>query len=83
MTNIIDIPQVRSVLQQLTVYDIGAEVFPPGLYNKIRLINKDAYIMNGYGPTETTISSSVSVLKDEGRITIGRPGSNVRRAESV
>jgi thioester reductase-like protein len=33
--------------------------------------------MNGYGPTETTVSCTMSVIKGEGKITIGKPNANV------
>jgi amino acid adenylation domain-containing protein len=35
-------------------------------------------VWNGYGPTETTIYSLLSVVEDEGRITIGRPLANTQ-----
>lgn len=57
LSNMIDLPQLRKAVSQIKVFDVGAEAFPPALYDKIRSVNPDAYIMNGYGPTETTISS--------------------------
>ena len=35
-------------------------------------------VWNGYGPTETTIYSLLSVVDDERRITVGRPPANTR-----
>lgn len=71
------IPQTRNAMKNIKVYDIGAEAFIPELYNKIKDINPDAYIMNGYGPTETTISCMMKVIEDPDDITIGRPNANV------
>ena len=78
LSNIIDLPQLTEAMSQIKVFDIGAEAFPPALYEKIRLVNQDAYIMNGYGPTETTISCTMKVITDSQKITIGAPNGNVK-----
>ncbi|MCH5187399.1 MAG: amino acid adenylation domain-containing protein, partial [Oscillospiraceae bacterium] len=74
---LLDIPKVREILKQIKVYDIGAEAFPGGLYEKITAVNPDAYIMNGYGPTETTISCTMKIITGGENITIGTPNANV------
>lgn len=74
---LLDMPKSREALKQINVYDIGAEAFPAGLYDKIVSVNPDAYIMNGYGPTETTISCTMKVITNSENITIGRPNGNV------
>lgn len=74
---LLDIPKAAEALRQVRVYDIGAEAFPSGLYDKITAVNKDAYIMNGYGPTETTISCTMKVITENENITIGKPNANV------
>ncbi|MEI3363765.1 MAG: AMP-binding protein [Oscillospiraceae bacterium] len=51
---------------------------PSSPFGKIRAINPGAYIMNGYGPTEATISCTMDVVTDPRRITIGRPNANVK-----
>ncbi|MBQ6121352.1 MAG: SDR family oxidoreductase [Clostridia bacterium] len=71
---------MRDVIGQLKALDIGAEAFPAGLYERIREQNADVYIMNGYGPTETTISCTMSVIDGSGCVTIGTPNSNVKVA---
>lgn len=78
LSNIIDLPQLTEAMSQIKVFDIGAEAFPPALYEKIRLVNQNAYIMNGYGPTETTISCTMKVITDSQKITIGAPNGNVK-----
>ena len=71
LSNMIDLPQLEKAVSQIKVFDVGAEAFPPALYDKIRRVNPDAYIMNGYGPTETTISCTMKVITDSRNITIG------------
>ena len=78
LSNMIDLPQLREAVSQIKVFDVGAEAFPPALYDKIRAVNPDAHIMNGYGPTETTISCTMKVITDSKNITIGTPNGNVR-----
>ncbi len=78
LMNIIDLPQLRQALEGVASYDLGAESFPEALHDKIRDIREDAYIMNGYGPTEATISCTMAVITDPKNITIGKPAANVR-----
>ena len=78
LSNMIDLPQLREAASIIKVFDVGAEAFPPALYDKIRTVNPDAYIMNGYGPTETTISCTMKVITDSKNITIGAPNGNVQ-----
>ena len=78
LSNMIDLPQLQEAASQIKVFDVGAEAFPPALYDKIRAVNPDAYIMNGYGPTETTISCTMKVITDSKNITIGAPNGNVK-----
>ena len=70
-------PSMSKALRQVKSYDLGAEAFLPGLCEKLQAINSEAYIMNGYGPTETTISCIMKVITDSSDITIGIPSSNV------
>ena len=78
LSNMIELPQLREAASRIKVFDVGAEAFPPALYDKIRTVNPDAYIMNGYGPTETTISCTMKVITDSKNITIGAPNGNVQ-----
>ncbi|MCR4875912.1 MAG: amino acid adenylation domain-containing protein [Clostridiales bacterium] len=78
LTNIIGLPVMREALRNVRSFDCGAESFPAALYDKVIALNPDAYIMNGYGPTETTISCTMDRVTDPAFITIGRPAANVR-----
>lgn len=71
------IPEMREALANVVTYDIGSEAFPGALYSKIHEISPNALIMNGYGPTETTISCTMKVIESSENITIGRPNANV------
>ncbi|MBQ4364413.1 MAG: amino acid adenylation domain-containing protein, partial [Oscillospiraceae bacterium] len=73
----LDTEEMRPALLNVMVYDLGADAFTPGLCDAIHSINPNAYIMNGYGPTETTISCTVKVMENDNDITIGRPNANV------
>lgn len=74
---LIDLKDMRDAFKLIKVYDFGAEAFPPALYTKITAINPEAYIMNGYGPTEATISCTMQVITDADHVTIGVPNANV------
>lgn len=78
LANMIDMNVMREPLARVVSYDFGAEAFPPSLFDKIRSINPQAYIMNGYGPTEATISCTMDAVTDPRRITIGKPNANVK-----
>ena len=78
LTNIIGLPMMKEALEAVVSYDMGAEAYPAALFGKMRAIRSDSYIMNGYGPTEATISCTMDAVTDPGLITIGRPASNVR-----
>ena len=70
------IPAVKA----LKVLDVGAEEFPPSLFTKLRALNPDLFIMNGYGPTEATISCTMEVVESAEDVTIGLPNGNVHVA---
>lgn len=77
LSAMLETEEMRPALLNVMSYDMGAEAFTPGLCETVHAINPDAYIMNGYGPTETTISCTMKVMKDDKDITIGRPNANV------
>ncbi|MBO4366302.1 MAG: amino acid adenylation domain-containing protein, partial [Clostridia bacterium] len=78
LTNCIGLSVMKPALEKVASYDFGAEAFPAALFDKIRAINPDAYIMNGYGPTEATISCTMDAVTRPNVITIGQPASNVK-----
>ena len=78
LSNVISLPVMDEAMRRVKAYDMGAEAFPASLYAKIREKNPDSYIMNGYGPTEATISCTMAEVTDPERITIGWPSANVK-----
>jgi amino acid adenylation domain-containing protein len=78
LSNIIGLPMMHDAIAGVVSYDFGAEAFPPALFDKIRALNPDAYIMNGYGPTEATISCTMDEVTTPNVITIGKPAANVK-----
>ncbi|SFD03730.1 non-ribosomal peptide synthetase [Butyrivibrio sp. YAB3001] len=78
LLNILDIPEASEALRGIKLYDIGAEAFPPSLFAKIRNVSPNAVIINGYGPTETTISCLSKMVESSENITIGKPAANVK-----
>ena len=78
LTTLISIPDMCEALSGLKVLAVGAEAFPGALYTKLHALNPDMYIMNAYGPTETTISCTMKVITSPDRVTIGTPLANVR-----
>ena len=77
VSNLLDIPQFVEALRNFKVLDMGAEAVPIELCQKLRGLGVNAQINNGYGPTETTITSTYSTVKDE-YMTIGRPVGNTK-----
>ncbi len=77
LANIIDMPGAAEALATIRSYDLGAEAYLPALTGKIRAINPSALIINGYGPTEATISCTCTLIQEGERITIGTPNANV------
>ena len=78
LANLIDLPEFETVVRQIKSVDFGAEAFPAALFTKLRAVNPEIYIMNGYGPTEATISCTMKAIESAENITIGLPNSNVQ-----
>lgn len=67
----------RNTMSDLSLIINGGEAFPQDHLKKMKKITS-ARILNIYGPTETTIYSSIKDLTHTSRITIGRPAVNFR-----
>nr|MCR5602962.1 amino acid adenylation domain-containing protein [Lachnospiraceae bacterium] len=81
LMNLLDMGEYTDIfnraVKKLKSVDMGAEAFPPALFDKLKAVNPDIYIMNGYGPTEATISCTMQVIENTDDITIGIPNVNV------
>lgn len=64
-------------LEGITDILVGGESFPKMLLEKLQQLTK-ANIYNVYGPTETSVWSTVKNLTDETSITIGKPIANTK-----
>ena len=80
LSNMLDIPAFQPAVRGLKSIDFGAEAFPPALFTRLREINAGLHVMNGYGPTEATISCTMQVVDGSSDITIGIPNANVHVA---
>ena len=77
VSNLLDIDEFVDALKGFQVLDMGAEVVPIELCNRLRELGVTATINNGYGPTETTITATYSTVVDE-YMTIGKPIANIK-----
>ncbi len=76
INNYVSMEEFRPALRNIKSIVVGAEAFPGALYNELKKINPDMNIINGYGPTECTISCCAKVLSGPKNITIGAPFAN-------
>ena len=77
-SNALQFDALRGALRGIRLIDFGAEAFPPALYHRIREAGLETRILNGYGPTEATISCICREITGDEKITIGTPAANVR-----
>ncbi len=76
LLNLLDIPDTREAIRQITFFDIGAEAFPAQLYSRLRELRKDSVILNVYGPTEATMGCAAERMTGEKHVTVGPPIAN-------
>jgi amino acid adenylation domain-containing protein len=74
---LISYDEARKSLKNLRYLLVGGEAFPELLLEKTRAVT-DARIFNMYGPTETTIWSTVKDLTDKVPLNIGTPIANTQ-----
>ena len=72
----LDIPEFRKALAGFRSILLGAEAFPAKVFDDLRTLAPNANILNGYGPTECTITCSAKRLDSGRNITIGSPIAN-------
>ena len=71
-------PEFGKALGGLKGVMLAAEAFRPGLFDTLKSLNSDMVILNGYGPSETTLGCSFKVLTSGNNVTIGAPMANVK-----
>jgi len=76
--SMLDLPEFADAIKGMHAIISGGEAFPVSLYEKLRAANPDLVIINGYGPSETTVACSAKVLKSANDISIGQPINNTK-----
>lgn len=76
LSNYLVVPEFRKGMEGVTTIVSGAEAFPGWLYDELRRISPGMRIINGYGPSECTITCSCKLLHSGSGITIGGPTAN-------
>jgi amino acid adenylation domain-containing protein len=69
-------PESKRLLGQLRQLILGGEVLPQDLGDTLTAL-VPGEVINGYGPTEVTVYSTMARVRHGERITIGRPITNV------
>lgn len=69
---------VGSNWNTIKVIQLGGEVFPSNLYDKIKAQTSNAHIFNGYGPSEITACCTSKEVYNSNDITIGKPFANTQ-----
>ncbi|MCQ2058794.1 MAG: amino acid adenylation domain-containing protein [Bacteroidaceae bacterium] len=71
--NYLSIPEFQNAMKKVKAFVAGAEAFPESLYTKLKSLSPDMHIINGYGPSECTMTCCAKELEDGQNITLGRP----------
>lgn len=77
-SSLLSVSEFEKVVTNLKGFLLGAEAFPPALYSKLKSLNPDLLVQNGYGPTECTVACAFKILSSAENITIGGPSSNTK-----
>lgn len=72
----LDLPEFVECLSRCKVVLQGGEKFQSQLLDRLRQLCPDADILNGYGPTEISISCNIANLRNSSWITVGKPQPN-------
>lgn len=76
MLQYLELPGFTDCVKHLKVFMQGGEKFSDVLLEKLRNLNSDLQILNGYGPTEISICCNAGILNQSKRITVGLPVPN-------
>jgi len=72
----LELPELAECIRHFKVILQGGEKFPQILLDKLREINPEMAIINGYGPTEISINSNSCDLQKASWLTVGKPAPN-------
>ena len=73
----LDLEEMQEAFKNLKSVSLAGEPFKPQLFTRIKNINPDVNLYNGYGPSETTIHTNHKLLESADNITTGKPNYNV------
>lgn len=65
-------------LKNIKYLTLAGEQLPLSLVTELKLISNNITIYNGYGPSETTVFSTLTDITNHSQITIGKPLSNTQ-----
>ena len=68
----------KNDIKSLKYIILAGEPLPKTLVEKIKKIIPEVQVLNGYGPSETTIFSTIANVTKQKEITIGRPINNTQ-----
>ena len=77
LSSLLEVPEMREPIAALKAYHVGGEAFPSTLIARLKELNPNSHVMNGYGPTETSVCCTSSEILPGQPITIGKPEANV------
>ncbi|MCQ2398389.1 MAG: amino acid adenylation domain-containing protein, partial [Sphaerochaetaceae bacterium] len=78
LTNLLSINEFRPAMANIKSIIVGAEAFPSGLYETLKELSPDITVINGYGPTECTVTCCAKKIENPENITIGGPVNNTQ-----
>jgi len=78
LSSLYDFEELHEALKNLKAGHIGGENLPDGLVTKIKTLNPGFHLINGYGPTETSVAPVAFDAEPGRRVMIGHPGPNVK-----
>ena len=73
----LDLEEMQEAFKYFKSVSLAGEPFKPQLYTKMRALNSEVNIYNGYGPSETTIHTNHKLLTSAENIATGKPNYNV------
>ena len=76
LTNLLGLAEFLPAMKKVKCVCLGAEMFPPKLFETLKALSPDITVLNGYGPTECTATCSAKKLDSAEGITIGGPSAN-------
>ena len=78
LMSLLEIPEMHGPIAALKAYHVGGEAFPSTLISRLKKLNPSSHVINGYGPTETSVCCTSSEILPDQPVTIGKPEANVQ-----